>query len=155
MLTLILKAAHVLAAFVFLGGGVVSAWWKVRADRSGDARVIAWCQREIVLADWVFTVPSAVALPATGALLVERYSIPWDTPWIWWGFGAWAVAGVCWLPAAFLQITMRRLARRALDEGTPLPPEFRRANRIWMALGAPSFVAALFAVWVMIAKWSF
>jgi uncharacterized membrane protein len=148
----LLKTVHVLAAILFLGTGLGSAWYKFRADRSGDLRVIAWCQREIVLADWLFTVPAAVLLPATAVGLVAVVGYPWSTPWILWGLGGYALAGVCWLPAVWLQLRMRRLADEALQRGEPLPPAFHRAARSWALLGVPSFLAALATLWVMVAR---
>ena len=58
-----------------------------------------------------------------------------------------------WLPAAFLQIRMKRLAQRALDEGTDLPEAFHQANRIWLALGVPAFTIALAVIYMMVTKW--
>lgn len=149
---LVLKTVHILAAMVFLGTGFGSAWYRVRSDLSNDLHVIAWCQREIVRADWLFTVPAAIALPGSAIGLVSVMHMPWSTPWILWGIGGYVAAGVFWLPAVWLQIAMRRLADEALEKGTPLPPVYRRYARMWMALGVPSFLAAGGTVWIMVAK---
>ncbi len=151
-LYLFLKAVHVVAAMVFFGTGLGSAWYRFRADRSGDVRVIAWCQREIVLADFVFTVPSAVMLPLTAVAMIEVTGTPWRTGWILWAALGYAVAGLCWLPAAWLQIRMRRLADVALAKGDPLPVEYHRAARIWLYLGVPSFGATMATIGLMVAK---
>jgi uncharacterized membrane protein len=151
-LYLALKALHILSAMLFFGTGLGSAWYRLRADRSGDVRVIAWCQREIVLADWVFTVPSAVLLPASAVAMIEVLGVPWRTGWILWAFAGYSIAGLCWLPAAWLQILMRRLADDALASGAPLPPAFHRYARIWLVLGFPSFAAAMATLWLMVAK---
>ncbi|MCP4805132.1 MAG: DUF2269 domain-containing protein [Proteobacteria bacterium] len=148
----LIKSVHVLGAVLFLGTGLGSAWYKWRADRAGDVRIVAWCQREIVLADWVFTVPSGILMPLTGGLLVHLYGLPWSTPWVQAAIGLYVVAGLCWLPAAGLQLKMRRLADEAVARATELPPEFHAANRIWLALGFPAFLASIAAVWVMVAK---
>lgn len=153
MLVLTVKALHILGALLFLGAGMMTAWYKVRADRSGDPAVVVWCQREIVRADWLFTLPSAIVLPASGLYLVHAYGMPWTTGWVLLGIGAFALSGLLWLPAVWLQIRMRRLAEEALASGT-LPAEFHRLNRIWMALGVPAFVIAVATVWLMTVKWS-
>ncbi len=152
MLYLILKALHVLSAVIFLGTGLGSAWFKWRADRTGDARVASWAARQIVIADWVFTVPAGLLLPVTGLWMAAIGGMDFGAGWILWGLGGYAVAGVLWLPAAWLQLRMRDLAARASRDGEPLPAEFHRYARAWAALGVPSFGAATVTVWVMIAK---
>ena len=151
-LYLFLKAVHIVSAMVFFGTGLGSAWYRLRADRSGDLRVIAWCQREIVLADWLFTVPSAVLLPSTAVAMIVHAGIPWRTGWLLWAAFGYAVAGLFWLPAAWLQIRMRRLADDALAKGEALPAEFHRAARTWLLLGFPSFGATMLTIWLMVAK---
>jgi uncharacterized membrane protein len=155
MLLLIVKLAHVLGAVLFLGTGAGSAYYKLRAFRSSDVRVVAWCDAEIVRADWWFTVPSGVLMPTTGAALVHLYAFPWSSPWILVGLIGYAIAGLTWLPAASLQIRMRRLSAQALADGTALPPAYASDQRRWMLLGIPSFTATLVVVWAMIAKWAF
>lgn len=152
MLYLALKATHVLAAMLFLGTGLGSAWYKWRADRSGDLRAIVWAAREIVLADWCFTVPAGVLLPATGLAMARLAGYEILGGWVLWGLLGYAFSGLCWLPAALLQLRMRRAAEAALRDGTALPDQFRADARAWAALGVPSFGAALATVWVMIAK---
>ena len=154
MLIPILKTLHVTGALLFLGAGLMTAWYKFRADRSGDVRIVVWCQQEIVRADWIFTTPSAVILPVTGIWLVYLYNLPWTTPWVLWGIGGFSMAGLLWLPAVRLQLHMRQLAEQALASGEPLPAEFHRMNRLWLALGVPAFAIAAFTVWLMVAKGS-
>jgi len=147
------KLLHVLCATFFFGGGMLIAWNKLRADRTGDPKLIVWAQQEIVRADAVFTIPSAIGLPATGVWLVTGYGLPFTTHWVLVGISCYVITGILWLPAAFLQVRMRRLAQEALAAGAPLPAAFHRANRIWFALGVPAFALAIFTIWVMVAKW--
>lgn len=153
MLILAVKLLHVLSATLFFGGGLLIAWHKLRADRTGDPKIVAWAQREIVRADAVFTIPAGLLLPVTGAWLAWQYSLPWTSGFVAWGIGCYAVTGLLWLPAAFLQVRMRRLADEAAATNGPLPAAFHRANRWWVALGVPAFALAVFTVWIMVAKW--
>ena len=148
----VLKSLHILGAVLFLGVGLGSAFYKWRADRSGDPKVIAWCQRQIVLADWLFTVPSAIIMPVTGFALLHVYHMPWTTDWVMWGIIGYTVSGLLWLPAVYLQMKMRRLADEAVANDTALDPEFETARRIWLALGFPAFIIAVIVVTLMTAK---
>ena len=152
MLALSLKSVHIIAAMLFFGTGLGSVWYKLRADRSGEPAVIAWCQTNIVLADWLFTVPSAVVLPVTGVWMALLYRLPLTEGWVLWGIVGYVVAGLFWLPAALLQIRMRDLAREAAQTGEPLPARFHQHNRMWLALGFPSFAAATTTIYVMVFK---
>jgi len=152
MLYVALKALHILAAMLFLGTGFGSAWYKWRAWRSGEVAAIAFVDREVVFADWLFTVPSGIVLPATGVAMVAIMRAAWTTPWIAAGVAFYAVAGLTWLPAAVLQLRMRRWSAAAQAQGGALPPDYHRAQRIWIALGVPSFLAAIATVAVMAAK---
>lgn len=152
MLYAFVKVIHILGAVLFLGTGLGSAYYKLRAHRSRDVHVIAWCDSEIVLADWVFTVPSGVLMPVSGLLLVYLYRMPLATPWVWQGILGYCIAGLAWLPAAYLQIRMRRLSTRARSDGTALPPAYHRMQRAWTLLGLPSFTAAVTTLWLMVSK---
>lgn len=149
---MILKTLHILGAVLFLGTGAGSAWYKLRAARSKNLQVVAWCDAEVVFADWVFTVPSGVLMPVTGLWLVTLSKAPLGSPWIWQGLVGFALAGLTWLPAAVLQIRMRRLSARALAEGARLPPAWYAMQRAWALLGIPSFAAAAAVVWMMVTK---
>lgn len=148
---LLLKILHVLAATLFFGAGLATAWLKLRADRSGDPRVIAWACGHIVHADLVFTIPAGIAMPLTGVAMVVAMGLPWDTPFVVGGFVGWAVAGLFWLPAWRLQYRMRALAEAAAAAGSPLPDAYHHATRAWTLLGVPSFCAAVATIVVMVA----
>ncbi len=152
MTYLVLKTLHIVAVTLFFGAGLASVVLKLHADRSGDVRDIAFALRAVVFADWVFTVPSGVLLPATGLGMVWAANYPLDTPWILGGLALYVVAGVSWIPAWLLQFKMRDTAERCAREGAALPPEYRRWTRVWAALGFPAFVASVGAMWLMVGK---
>lgn len=149
---LLVKALHVLSATIFFGAGLMSAFWKFRGDLSGDPRVIDWAQKQVVLADWVFTVPSGVISPLTGAYLVSVYGLPWTTPWVLASLGGYLGAMVLWLPAAWIQIELRKMTKVALESGAALPKRFHRLNRVWLLLGVPAFGVSVFIIFAMVAK---
>lgn len=147
-----LKALHVLAACLFFGAGLASAWYKLRASRAPSVAVVAWMDREVVLADWLFTIPSGLLLPITGFAMVHGYGLPLSTPWVLYALVGFTLAGLTWLPAAALQLQMRQLSAEALAAGTPLPADWFVAQRRWALLGLPSFLAAVSTLWVMVTK---
>ncbi|MEK7485984.1 MAG: DUF2269 domain-containing protein [Planctomycetota bacterium] len=149
----VIKALHLLGVSFFLGGGSLIAYYKLRADASKDIHIIAWVHREIVLADFLVTIPSGIVVLSTGLYMAHLLSLSISTPWVFLALLSFSMAGICWLPAAFLQVRMRNLTQEALKNNATLPPAYHRASLIWTLLGVPSFGAVLFTLWLMISKW--
>lgn len=148
----LLKTAHVVFATLFLGAGLASVFYKVMADRTRDTRVVAATLAHLVVADAAFTVPAAVGLPVTGALMVHVADWGWSTPWVVAALVLYVVAAGPWLVALVLQVQMRELARASLAARQPLPHLYHAKGRLWLGLGVPSFAAALAIVLIMVAK---
>ena len=149
---LALKWVHVLASTVLFGTGVGTAFQMWFAHRGGDPRVIAAVARNVVLADWLFTLPAGLVQPATGLAMVWLAGVdPW-APWLVLTYALYVLAFACWVPVVPLQMRARDLAAEAAARGTPLPPAYRRAMRWGFALGWPAFGALVAVFWLMIAK---
>ena len=66
MTCIILKTLHILSMVLLFGIGLGSAFYKWMADRSGNINHIAATNRNIVLADWIFTTPTVIFQPISG-----------------------------------------------------------------------------------------
>lgn len=149
---LVVKWLHVLSSTVLFGTGLGSAFYMFFTNRSGDVRAIAIVSRRVVVADWLFTTPTAIVQPLTGFWLLHLSGIPWTAGWILWSLVLYAVAGACWLPVVWLQIRMAAMAERAAAAGEALPRRFWRFHAIWMALGWPAFAAFIAIFYLMVVK---
>jgi uncharacterized membrane protein len=76
MLYDIVKTVHILSAAVLFGTGLGTAWFMWRADRTGEAAAIAATARNVVMADWLFTLPAVVVQPVSGIWLVDMAGYP-------------------------------------------------------------------------------
>lgn len=123
-----------------------------RAIGTRDVRVVAYVARNVVLADWLFTVPAVIAQPVTGVLLAHLMGWPLDSGWIVASAGLYVLVVACWLPVVWLQLKMAPIAEAAVSDGTPLPDRFDRYARRWFWLGWPAFGAILVIIHLMIAK---
>ena len=148
----VIKTLHVLSATLLFGTGLGSAFYMWRADRSGDSAVIAFAARNVVIADWLFTLPAIVFQPLSGLWLAWYLDIALSESWLLWTYGLYLLAGVCWLPVVSLQIRMRDLATSALAQGSELPEGYHRCMTVWFALGWPAFLAVIAIVYLMVAK---
>jgi uncharacterized membrane protein len=118
------KWAHVVSSTVLFGMGAGIAFFFIRAQRTGDVRVIAAVGREVVIADGIFTASAVVLQPLTGLAMVRLAGYPLSLPWLRWSMMLYVLIGCCWLPVVWLQVRMRNLAARAMQDGTALPTAY-------------------------------
>ncbi len=97
-----LKWAHVVSSTVLFGMGAGIAFFFVRAQRTGDVRIIAAVAREVVIADAIFTASAVVLQPATGLAMVRLAGYPLSMPWLRWSIALYVLIGCCWLPVVWL-----------------------------------------------------
>ena len=78
----LIKWLHIVSSTVLFGTGAGIAFFFLRAQRSGDVKIIAAVSREVVLADMIFTVSAVILQPVTGIALARIAGYPLSTPWL-------------------------------------------------------------------------
>lgn len=149
---LIIKWLHIISATLLFGTGLGSAFYKWRTDKSNDIHAIAVTNRNVVLADWLFTTPTVVLQPITGIWLANLNGYALSTPWLLLSIILFILAGACWLPVVYLQIRMRYIAQKCLGTNSPLPQRYHQLKNIWFWLGIPAFSAIVAVFALMVAK---
>lgn len=152
MAYLLLKWVHVLSSTVLFGFGAGTAWYLWSAHRTGDPATIASVGRMVVRADWIFTGSSGVIQPVSGLMLLHILGYSLTESWVLASVALYLIAFACWVPVVGLQIRAQKLAQKALETGTPLGDDYRRAMRSWFWLGWPAFLGLIAVFWLMIAK---
>ena len=152
MTPLILKTIHILSAILLFGTGLGTAFHGMASNLSKDVRAIAIANRNVVLADWLFTTPTVIIQPVSGIWLATLEGWPLTSGWIVATFALYALAGACWLPVVWLQLRMHKISKQCMAEGTNLPPLYHRYFRLWFALGWPAFSAMVAIVVLMVFK---
>jgi uncharacterized membrane protein len=147
----LIKTLHILSATLLFGTGLGTAYFMWSANRTGDARITAAVTRHVVRADWMFTLPTIILQPLTGAWLAHAAGYPWSG-WLGLSLLLYGIAGVCWLPVVWLQLRLRDLAADADQRGQPLPGVYRHYAQIWLALGVPALVALIGVFFLMVLK---
>lgn len=149
---LLVKWIHVVSATVLFGTGIGTAFYMFMANRRGNASEIYSAARTVVLADFIFTAPSAIVQLVTGVMLVQIAGYSFSDLWVWLSLILYVFAGACWLPVVALQFRMRDLAKTASDAGESLPDHFRTLDRWWIVLGSLAFPALLIVLFLMVFK---
>ena len=149
---LIVKWLHVLSSTLLFGTGLGSAFYMFFASLTRDVKAIAVVTRYVVIADWMFTTPTIIIQPLTGAYMIHLAGFPWSSPWIVWSVALYLLAGVCWLPVVWMQIRMRDMAKQAAIANAALPEQYWRCLRWWVALGVIAFCALVVVFYLMVTK---
>jgi uncharacterized membrane protein len=149
---LALKWVHIISSTILFGTGIGSAFYLFMANRRKDIAAIYFAARHVVIADWLFTVPSVVIQFLTGITLVHMGGYGFSDFWIAGGLALYFFAGACWLPVVWMQIEMRDMARHALATGEPLPARYWTMDRWWAVLGSLAFPAIMIVFYLMVFK---
>ena len=148
---LLLKTVHILSSTLLFGTGLGTAFHGFMANRSGDLAARRIVNRNVVIADWLFTTPAVIVQPVTGVWLARIAGYPITTGWLAAAIVLYLFVGACWLPVVGIQIEMRRIVDRLAD-GEGLPARYFTLSRTWFLLGWPAFAGVLAIFWLMVAK---
>ena len=149
---LIIKWIHIISSTLLFGTGLGSAFYKFLADRTKNTHVIAVTNKNVVLADWLFTTPTIIIQPVTGIIMASISGYDIHNSWLILSIIFFIIAGICWLPVVFLQIKMRNLSAMALKSNTKLPSKYWYYAKIWFYLGIPAFISMLCILYLMTIK---
>ncbi len=142
-----MKLLHILSATLLFGTGLGTAFLMLRAYLSASQEVMAVTTRNVVLADWIFTTPSAVVQLATGLWLTYQLGVPLNSMWFVSVICLFVLVGACWLPAVWIQIRIRDIVQRGGHRS-----DYRALMRIWIALGIPAFFGMLLLFFLMVSR---
>lgn len=151
-LFLTLESLHLVGVVLFLGTVIVSAWWKLSADRTGDAKVIAFAQGQVAGADLRLTLVGIVLIAVGGPINAILQGLPFSLFWVALAMGLFGASVVIWL--AVMIPLQRRLCRMAADFGGAgiIPQEYWAMERRWMTFCVLSMAFALSVIPIMVFK---
>lgn len=147
-----LKWLHIMSSTFLFGTGVGSAFYMLFAGLARDTRVVAFVNRYVVIADWLFTATTIVFQPLSGFWLAHRMGYPLTSPWILLSTVLFMSAALCWFPVVWLQMKLRDVAKAADEAGTELPPAYWNYFGWWTALGVPALLLFLAIFYLMVAR---
>lgn len=153
MLLKIVLVVHIGSAMLLAGNLITAAFWKIRADRSGNLQSIAMTSRAVLLADYAFTLPGLVALLASGIIMVGITSwARFQEVWLGVSLVLLLVTALIWLVRLLpLQLRMRRLSQEAVETGT-LDPAYTRASKQWAIMGGIATTIVIFILFLMVIR---
>ena len=149
----LLLTLHILSAVWLMGHLISSAYWKKRADQSGNPETVATTAQALARSDFMFTGPGIVVLLGTGIWMAGLTS--WDRfqePWLGASFVLVIVMAVIWL--AVLVPQQRRMARLTAEalKGIDHSQTYRRASRLWTIAGGIMTLIPVVVLFLMVFK---
>lgn len=149
----VFKFAHIVGIVLLLGNITVTAVWKVFADRTRDAAIVAFGQRMVTGTDFGLTLPgiALTIIGGYGAMYEARYDFP-GPAWLVWSQVCFVAAGVIWLGVLIpIQVRQARMARQ-FASAAHVPVEYRALARRWLVWGLIATVPLVAALYFMIDK---
>lgn len=151
-LYLLVKTLHIVSATVVFGTGIGIANFMFFGARSRVLPERAFTARMTVKADFLFTLPSVIIQPLSGAWLIWRGGFLWDDYWLVATYGLYLLAAVCWVPVVFIQIRMKAMLEAQQCDEVFDEVAYDRLFRLWVLLGWPAFGGLVLIFWLMVTK---
>lgn len=147
------KFLHLMSAVVFLGNLIVSAMWKLQADRSGDPSVAAFGTRLVARTDKIFTGPAAFIVLMTGGMLPTAGGYGFGGQgWIHAGATAFVVSALIWF---FVLIPIQRkqsAMAAAFGEADAIPADYLALTKRWAMWGGIATLLPIVGMGLMVYK---
>lgn len=151
---LIAKTIHILSSTFLLGGGLCIAFFMYRSKYTHDINQKYFAIQNTVLADFFFTTPAVIIQFVTGFWLMYLMGYSWTSLWILLSLALYIFIGLFWLPVVYIQIKLRNMIAKCLENKQHLPDRYERLFRLWYLLGLPAFSSLIVIFYLMVAKLS-
>ena len=148
----ILKTLHFFGVSLFLGNIIVTALWKIMADRTKTPSIVAYAQRLVTVTDFIFTAGGVLLILVTGEMMALEYGKISGILWLSWGLGLFIASGLVWV---FILIPVQiKQARLAKDFSTKeaIPERYWTLSKYWAVFGVIATILPLVNLYVMVFK---
>jgi uncharacterized membrane protein len=143
---------HIIGVVFFLGNILVTAVWKMLADRTRDAAVVAFAQRLVLTTDVAFTATGVVLILVSGQVMAEDFGGVFGPTWLTIGWSFFIASGVIWLTILVpIELKQARLAREFRGGGA-IPDRYWRLSTLWAVFGGIATVLPFINVFLMVLK---
>jgi len=143
---------HILGAVIFLGNIIVTFFWKIMANRSNDASVLAWSQGMVTKTDRFFTALGATLLAMSGYYYAASLKLSVMEPWLLSAqiafYGSAFIWAIILLPIQHKQFKLSKDFR----QGEDIPEQYWSLARKWNIFGTVATILPITALYLMVVK---
>ncbi|HIF51926.1 MAG TPA: DUF2269 domain-containing protein [Thiotrichaceae bacterium] len=149
---LTVKTLHILSSTILFGTGIGIAFFMLRSYFTDNLHEKFYATRNTILADYLFTFPAVIVQPLSGFWLLSNSGYNWMDWWLAATYIIYIIAGLCWLPVVYIQIQLKKLLAKAIENNSVLPDRYFRLFKIWFVLGWPAFIGLVTVFFLMVFK---
>lgn len=144
---------HLIGVVLFIGNIITAAFWKVRADSLKNPILIHNTVKNIMLADYFFTIPGIIFIIISGIVMAEQAAMPMSgLNWLTLSLILFAVTGIIWLTILIpLQRKMILYSSQCIECGS-ITKAYEHTSRYWNIFGTASTLLPVVILYLMIYK---
>lgn len=144
---------HILGAVLFLGNIITAAFWKITADVRKDPAFIHHTVKNVMRADYIFTLPGLVMIIVSGNVMaVQAGYVLAGWNWLSLSIFLFALTGVIWLGLLIpLQRAMIRHSKPSVDSGR-VSEAYKKVSLYWAVFGIAATLLPVVILYLMIVK---
>lgn len=144
---------HLIGVVLFVGNIITAAFWKIRADLTKNPVEIHRAVKNVLLADYLFTMPGLVLIIVSGSIMAASAGTPmWGFNWLMLSLILLAVTGIIWAVLLIpLQLKMIRLSAQCIKSGS-ISRAYQDASRLWAVFGIAATLLPLVILYIMVTK---
>ncbi len=147
-----IKLLHILGVVLFLGNIIISAIWRLLAQKAEDKSVHRFSIKLIQRTDIIFTVPSVILIAVTGHMLAVGLGGIGAHGWIYHSYALLSVSALIWLVGL---VPIQRKQLKLIEESHSLKEagiRYKTMNKWWVILGTIATVLPLIALYLMVVR---
>jgi uncharacterized membrane protein len=148
----LMKTLHIISATVLFGTGMGTAFFMYRSHFTDSIHGKLYAAKNTVLADYLFTLPTGIIQPISGAWLIWYIGYDPLNYWLSVTYGLYIFALLCWLPVVWIQIQLKEILIKCEKDQTTIPDRYYKLFRIWFWLGWPAFISLVAIFYLMVVK---
>jgi len=148
----LLKSVHLLGVTIFLGNIIVTAVWKILADKTKSPVIVAHAQRLVTITDYIFTAFGAALIIISGRMMSAKFGEIGDVLWLSWGWWLFIASGLIWLFILLpVQTKQAKLAKIFSTQAT-IPEDYWLLSKYWAVFGMIATILPFANLYFMVFK---
>ncbi len=151
-LYLTVKTLHIISSAILFGTGIGIAFFMWLSFFSNNLTEKLYAAKNTVLADKLFSFPAALIQPLTGFWLIVESGFNWNEYWLLLTYAIYIVAAACWIPVVWIQIQLKEILTKSINNKSELPNHYYKLFKIWFILGWPAFLGLIVVFYLMVTK---